>query len=171
MSKRSTNKTTKVFVLICGNLKWLKNYVRLFTKIGMIRAISFADHQHCGRVINIPVLYSGSSRFQSLPGDMLPWHAINGLHQSLLLWCWDSTLQPAATISFRLLSYLSYTDHPKYFGDPAWFAVGVLKPTKLGLQRNNDKYMSPNGIRTKDSRVPTAKDHERLKSSDMIPPL
>jgi len=137
----------------------------------MIRAISFADHQHRGHVINILVLYSGSSSFKSLPGFMLPWHSINGFHQSLLLWCWDRTLQPVATISFRLLPNLSFTDHPKLFGEPVWFAVGVLKPTKLGLQTNSDKDMSPNGIRTKDARVPPAKDHEYLKSSDMIPPL
>jgi hypothetical protein len=37
---------------------------------------------------------------------------------SLLLWCWDGTLQPAATIPFRLLPNLSFTDHPKLFGDP-----------------------------------------------------
>jgi len=84
----------------------------------MIRAISFADHQHCGCVINLLVLYSVSSRFKSLPGDMLPQHGINGFHQSLLLCCWDSTLQPESTISFRLLPKLSFTDHPKLFGDP-----------------------------------------------------
>lgn len=80
-------------------------------------------------------------------------------------------MQRASNIYFRLVPNLYFTDHSKLFGDPVCFAIGFLKPTKLGLQRNNDKDTSPNGIRTKDSRVPPAKVHEYLKSFDMIRPL
>jgi hypothetical protein len=72
---------------------------------------------------------------------------------------------------FRLITNLSFSDHPKLFGDPVWFVVDFRKPTKLGLQMNNDKAMPPNGIRTKHSCVPPTKDHKHLKSPDMIPPL
>jgi hypothetical protein len=154
-------------------VSWWNNiyYIRLFMRIGTIRAIS-SDHQNCGRVINILVLYSRRPRFKSLPGDTLLWHSLNAFHQSLLLYAAGilPCNRPRPFLSADFITYQSKIIQ-KLFCDPVWFGVGFLKPTQLGLGKNNDKDLSPNGIWINDLCVSAAKDHEHPKPSDMIPLL